>query len=35
MQVAEKHKLNEKDVQENNKRIQTLRDIKNFKIYEK
>ena len=35
MQIAEKHKLNESDVKINNKRIETLKNIRNFKIFEK
>ena len=33
--IAEKHKLHEADVKEKNRRINTLRQIANFKIYEK
>lgn len=35
MQVAEKHKLTETDVNENQQRIDTLKNLRNFRILEK
>ena len=35
MKVAEKHRMNENDVQENQQRIETLKNLRNFRILEK
>ena len=33
--VAEKHRMHESDAIENNKRIETLKQIRNYKVFEK
>ena len=33
--VAEKHRMHESDALENNKRIETLKQIRNYKVFEK
>ena len=35
MQVAEKHKMTESDVRENQLRTETLKNLRNFRILEK